>query len=128
MLNVLAHFVDGIHIYVFCNNVNCSSKCHLYGSCGDLSNRVESRTSHCPLATDNNLRIHITNMTIRNSLKFYGNGTFSISKRKFNKSIRGLEIKPALINTGRKTHIYDTNYQTTYHTYSKNGKIEVTFT
>ena len=116
MLDVLAHFIDGIHIYVFCPDINCPSKCHLYGSSADLTNRIENRTSHCPLAKDTNLRIHITSMTIRNSLNFYGNGTFSISKRKFNKTIKGLELP--------KT--YDVR-KTKYYTYNKNGKIVVNF-
>lgn len=35
---------------------------HIHGSCGDLSNRTESRSSHCPIVSEN-VEILITDST-----------------------------------------------------------------
>ena len=59
METFVADFVDKHHIYYTCNHCfthynlngkprkNSKNKIHIHGSNGDLSNRIENRSSHC---------------------------------------------------------------------------------
>jgi len=61
---IIATKIDYTHITVLCNNPKkCKRKTHLYGSCGELHNRTESRGSHC--GDINNIEIIIDTTTQR---------------------------------------------------------------
>jgi hypothetical protein len=49
MNDIVATKINNIHITVPCMNQDeCKTDIHLYGSCGELHDRVEKRVSHCP--------------------------------------------------------------------------------
>jgi hypothetical protein len=55
--------IDKTHIYVECS---CKrGKRHLYGSCGDTSNRQEIRMNNCPKSDRKNIIIVIDDDTKR---------------------------------------------------------------
>ena len=55
---------------VFKYRCNCKKGFHIHGNGGDpFTNRVESRSSHCP-EFDGEVDIHITNNTIRKLKKY----------------------------------------------------------
>jgi hypothetical protein len=61
---VIASKIDYTHITVPCENPKkCKRKTHVYGSCAELHNRVESRGSHC--IDGKNIHIVINNETQR---------------------------------------------------------------
>ena len=63
MQRINAVKIDQTHIYVECN---CRrGKKHLYGSCGDTSNRKETRLNNCPKSNGGNIILVIDNDTKR---------------------------------------------------------------
>lgn len=75
-VDVIAKTIDNKHIVYKCDicsyrykkngEMSARSKIvnHYHGSCGDLTNRIEYRTSHCVIYP-HNVRIHITDETIK---------------------------------------------------------------
>ena len=59
---VQAFAVDETHIYIKCKKC----KFHLHGSCGNLLNRTENRSGHCPYYKYSD--VVINNKTIRGEL------------------------------------------------------------
>jgi len=69
IVKVEATVIDSVHIYVpcpFCKKRR-TKRVHRFGSDNNLSNRVESRGSHCitKIDADINFLIYITSNTIR---------------------------------------------------------------
>jgi len=80
--------VDYNFIWTTCTNYKCSDYLHRYGSCGDVSNRIESRVSHCPADLNKEICIRIDDTTVRASMHYYSNRSITMSKRSFTKQQR----------------------------------------
>ena len=80
---VQAIAIDYHYIYTLCCNYSCKVHIHKYGSSENVSNRYESRCSHCPCDKNKNVNIRIDDTTKRCKLNYYNNKSITMSRRPF---------------------------------------------
>ena len=85
--------IDNFNIYTICTTRNCKEHIHIYGSGGDVSDRVEYRSSHCDAALNKNICIRIDETTKRACLRYYPNKSITISKRKYKTQLKQIKKK-----------------------------------
>jgi len=96
--------IDYNNIYTICCNKYCPDHIHKYGSCSNIKDRLEYRSSHCPWEEYKEICIRIDETTKRCQLNYYKkNRSMTLSKRGFRQQEKAVMEKKEIL---KKKQLY----------------------